>query len=127
VTEFSRDEQQVLQRILMARRDVGSRMQALHQRFDLLVLPGMHCDPPRVPGLPEGLANKPPPLTCWVNHTNQPAASVPCGLSDANLPVGLQIVGPKYADALVLRAARAYESARGAFPAPSFPAQPPEG
>jgi aspartyl-tRNA(Asn)/glutamyl-tRNA(Gln) amidotransferase subunit A len=28
------------------------------------------------------------------------------------LPVGLQIVGPRYADALVLRAACAFESAR---------------
>jgi aspartyl-tRNA(Asn)/glutamyl-tRNA(Gln) amidotransferase subunit A len=37
---------------------------------------------------------------------------VPCGLTKAGLPAGLQIVGPKYADALVLRAARAYESAQ---------------
>jgi aspartyl-tRNA(Asn)/glutamyl-tRNA(Gln) amidotransferase subunit A len=34
---------------------------------------------------------------------------VPCGLTAAGLPAGLQIVGPLYADALVLRAARAYE------------------
>ncbi|HWV92578.1 MAG TPA: amidase, partial [Burkholderiales bacterium] len=42
----------------------------------------------------------------------QPAASIPCGLTKAGLPVGLHIVGPRYADALVLRAARAFESAR---------------
>ena len=35
---------------------------------------------------------------------------MPCGLTAAGLPVGLQIVGPMHADALVLRAARAFES-----------------
>ncbi|MFM7247541.1 MAG: amidase, partial [Actinomycetota bacterium] len=44
----------------------------------------------------------------------QPAASVPCGLTAASLPVGLQIVGPKFADALVLRAAHAYGRAHPA-------------
>jgi aspartyl-tRNA(Asn)/glutamyl-tRNA(Gln) amidotransferase subunit A len=43
---------------------------------------------------------------------------VPCGLTAAGLPVGLQIVGPMHADALVLRAARAFEAMRPwAFPA----------
>ena len=35
----------------------------------------------------------------------------PCGLTKAGLPAGLQIVGPLYADALVLRAAQAFEEA----------------
>jgi aspartyl-tRNA(Asn)/glutamyl-tRNA(Gln) amidotransferase subunit A len=42
--------------------------------------------------------------------TRQPAATVPCGLSSDGLPIGLHIVGPLYAEATVLRAARAYES-----------------
>ena len=46
------------------------------------------------------------------NLTQQPAASVPCGLTAAGLPVGLQIVGPMHRDDLVLRAARAFETAR---------------
>jgi aspartyl-tRNA(Asn)/glutamyl-tRNA(Gln) amidotransferase subunit A len=46
---------------------------------------------------------------------------VPCGLTAAGLPVGLQIVGPKFADALVLRAARAYERIHPA-PLPDLPA-----
>jgi len=37
---------------------------------------------------------------------------VPCGLTRSGLPMGLQIVGPMFGDALVLRAARAYESVR---------------
>jgi aspartyl-tRNA(Asn)/glutamyl-tRNA(Gln) amidotransferase subunit A len=51
------------------------------------------------------------PLSYPFNLTTQPAASVPCGLTSAGLPVGLQIVGAVGADALVLRAARAYEAA----------------
>ena len=51
------------------------------------------------------------PFTYPFNLTQQPAASVPCGFTAAGLPVGLQIVGPRHGDALVLRAARAYEAA----------------
>ena len=46
------------------------------------------------------------------NLTQQPAITVPCGLTKDGLPIGLQIVGPMFGDALVLRAARAFESAR---------------
>jgi aspartyl-tRNA(Asn)/glutamyl-tRNA(Gln) amidotransferase subunit A len=51
------------------------------------------------------------PFTYPFNLTRQPAATVPCGFTKAGLPVGLQIVGPAYGDALVLRAARAFEQA----------------
>ncbi len=43
--------------------------------------------------------------------TQQPALSVPCGFTAAGLPVGLQIVGARHADALVLRVGQAYQSA----------------
>ena len=50
------------------------------------------------------------------NVSGQPAASVPCGTVDG-LPVGLQIVGRRGEDSLVLRAAAAFEQAHGwAFP-----------
>ncbi|MCZ6728727.1 MAG: hypothetical protein O7C61_03370 [SAR324 cluster bacterium] len=45
-------------------------------------------------------------------------ASVPRGMTGDGLSVGLQIIGPKYGDALVPRAARACESVRGPFPRP---------
>jgi aspartyl-tRNA(Asn)/glutamyl-tRNA(Gln) amidotransferase subunit A len=45
------------------------------------------------------------------NLSGQPAATVPCGLVDG-LPVGLQIVGRFREDAIVLRAAAAFEAAR---------------
>jgi aspartyl-tRNA(Asn)/glutamyl-tRNA(Gln) amidotransferase subunit A len=51
------------------------------------------------------------PFSYPFNLTTQPAASVPCGLTQAGLPIGLQIVGAIGADALVLRASRAFEAA----------------
>ncbi|MCZ6747757.1 MAG: amidase [SAR324 cluster bacterium] len=101
------------QRALLQRQEIGATMHAFLNRYDLLLTPSFHFSPLPVPGLPAELRS--PLLTSWVNQTMQPAASVPCGLTAENLPVGLQIVGPRYADARVLRAARAYESARGTF------------
>ena len=51
-------------------------------------------------------------LTYPFNFSGHPAASVPAGLTDAGLPCGLQIVGPRFRDDLVLRASLAYEEAR---------------
>lgn len=46
------------------------------------------------------------------NMSHNPAASIPCGFTDAGLPVGLQIVGRRFADLDVLRASAAFEAAR---------------
>ena len=43
------------------------------------------------------------------NLTGDPACSIPIGLTSSGLPVGLQIVGPRHADAKVLQAARICE------------------
>jgi aspartyl-tRNA(Asn)/glutamyl-tRNA(Gln) amidotransferase subunit A len=46
------------------------------------------------------------------NMTGQPAATVPCGFTRDGLPIGLQIVGRRFDDVTVLRAAAAFETAR---------------
>jgi len=46
------------------------------------------------------------------NFSNQPAASIPCGFTVDGLPVGLQVVGPRFDDLRVLQAAAAFEEAR---------------
>ncbi|HVH22026.1 MAG TPA: amidase family protein [Pseudonocardia sp.] len=45
------------------------------------------------------------------NFTGQPAATVPAGFTEDGLPIGMQIVGRRMDDALVLRASAAFESA----------------
>jgi aspartyl-tRNA(Asn)/glutamyl-tRNA(Gln) amidotransferase subunit A len=57
------------------------------------------------------------PFTLTFNLTRQPAATIPCGLDREGMPIGLQIVGAHACDALVLRAAAAYERVRP-IPAP---------
>lgn len=52
------------------------------------------------------------PFNLPFNLTGQPAGTVPCGWNRSGLPVGLQIVGRRYADATVLRAAAAFEAIR---------------
>jgi len=46
-----------------------------------------------------------------VNIWGVPAVSVPCGFTEAGLPIGLQIIGPHWGEAGVLRLAHAYEQA----------------
>jgi aspartyl-tRNA(Asn)/glutamyl-tRNA(Gln) amidotransferase subunit A len=57
------------------------------------------------------------------NITGQPAASVPCGFVDG-LPVGLQIVGRRLDDALVLRAAAEFEGTHQLNPPPPLSLEP---
>jgi aspartyl-tRNA(Asn)/glutamyl-tRNA(Gln) amidotransferase subunit A len=49
--------------------------------------------------------------------TQQPAISVPAGRTSAGLPVGLQIVGPRHSDDLVLAVAKLLEEVRPWAPA----------
>ena len=55
-------------------------------------------------------------FTRSLNVLGLPALSMPCGLSKTGLPVGLQIIGPPFADALVLRVGAALEDAGVTIP-----------
>jgi len=48
--------------------------------------------------------------TIAVNLSGIPGISVPCGFDDAGLPIGLQIIGPAFSEARLLRIARMYEA-----------------
>jgi aspartyl-tRNA(Asn)/glutamyl-tRNA(Gln) amidotransferase subunit A len=52
------------------------------------------------------------PFTFPINMTGQTASSIPCGFSADGLPIGLHIIGPHGAEALVLQASAAFEEAR---------------
>lgn len=55
------------------------------------------------------------PFTYPFNITGNPAASIPAGLSRDGLPVGLQVIGPRYSDANVLAFCRELEEKAGFF------------
>ena len=48
-------------------------------------------------------------LTVCVSLAGVPAASIPCGLSERNLPVGLQLIAPWFEEQRILQVARAFE------------------
>jgi aspartyl-tRNA(Asn)/glutamyl-tRNA(Gln) amidotransferase subunit A len=106
-----------LHRLALRRGALGAQMRRFMERFDLLVTPAVAV--PAFDARPAGHSPLDPvsmlgwtPFSYPFNLTQQPACTIPCGLTGAGLPIGLQIVGPMFGDALVLRAARAYESVR---------------
>jgi Asp-tRNA(Asn)/Glu-tRNA(Gln) amidotransferase A subunit family amidase len=54
----------------------------------------------------------------WLNLTGFPGASVPFGLSNDGLPIGVQVIGRPFEDELVLAVAEAIEQARGPWQPP---------
>ena len=85
------------------------------QRFELLMTPAVAV--PDSDARPAGQAQMTPEAMLGWTHFSypfnlgqQPACSIPIGLTHAGMPTGLQLVGPMFGDALVLRAARAFES-----------------
>jgi aspartyl-tRNA(Asn)/glutamyl-tRNA(Gln) amidotransferase subunit A len=99
------------------RANVALAMARFHENYDLLLTPQMPVrallaghDVPPDSTMTHWLDWS--PFTYPFNITQQPAASVPCGLTRDGLPIGFQIVGPSHEDARVLAAARAFENAR---------------
>jgi aspartyl-tRNA(Asn)/glutamyl-tRNA(Gln) amidotransferase subunit A len=105
-------------RIMEARRNFVSAAFALLETVDVLVMPTMPIvafdADAEVPIGGEGSAPLPwvtwTPFTYPFNLSGQPAISIPCGLTQAGLPVGLQIVGAWGHDELVLDVAERFES-----------------
>ncbi len=103
-----------------AMRRMREKMLALFRNTDFLVLPSVHIpsfaaeNPARDPAmLFEPWAN-----TFLFNITEQPASSVPCGITTAGSPVGMQIVGRRFDDLGVLQLSWAFEQLSGPFALP---------
>ena len=106
-----------IQQLNQRRGVLGSMMRQFMQGFDLLVTPAVAV--PAFDALPAGHSPLSPasmlgwtPFSYPFNLTQQPASTIPCGLTQDGLPMGLQFVGPMFGDALVLRASKAYENTR---------------
>ncbi|WP_298749241.1 amidase [uncultured Serinicoccus sp.] len=95
------------------RMELGRRMGRFHEQHDVLLtptVPGPAFDLTRQgPDAPDQLWTSWTPYTYPFNMTQQPALSVPAGLTDDGRPVGVQLVTARHADALALRVGRTLE------------------
>jgi aspartyl-tRNA(Asn)/glutamyl-tRNA(Gln) amidotransferase subunit A len=99
--------------------DYSEQWRRFMEHYDVLLTPTLPVTAfPAGQDFPESIEGVPSTYLGWTkftypfNITGQPAATVPCGLSDDGLPVGLQIVGRWRDDSTVLAASAAFESAR---------------
>jgi amidase len=105
------------------RTEIYDAIQNTLGRYDLLITPTLACLP--VENASDGNTMGPTqingepvdPLIGWcltyfINFSGHPAASIPAGLAQGRLPVGMQIIGRRYADADVLAASATFERLR---------------
>jgi len=105
------------------RTEIYDAIQRVFETYDLLVTPTLACMP--VDNGADGNTVGPSringeevdPLIGWcltyfVNFSGHPAASIPAGLGERNLPVGMQLIGRRYADGDVLAASAVFERLR---------------
>jgi amidase/aspartyl-tRNA(Asn)/glutamyl-tRNA(Gln) amidotransferase subunit A len=115
VTQFIEDQ--------AMRTEVFDALRSVLDRYDLLVSPTLACLP--VDNAADGNTLGPPEIngepidrligwcmTYLINFIGYPAASVPAGLAENGLPVGMQIVGRRYADSDVIAASAEFEKRR---------------
>jgi aspartyl-tRNA(Asn)/glutamyl-tRNA(Gln) amidotransferase subunit A len=94
---------------------LGSHLRQFMQSFDLILTPST-----AVPAFKARPAGHSPmdsaamlgwtPFSYPFNLSQQPAISLPWGLTQQGLPIGVQLVGPMFGDTWVLRAAKALEA-----------------
>ena len=107
-------------RVEIARRDLAkarSEIQSVFSNLDFIVTPTVPIPAPSLAELRQNpdllrprelvLLRNTRPFNVW----GVPAISVPCGFTNSGLPIGLQIAGPPWSEAAVLRLAYAYEQA----------------
>ena len=108
-----------LSRALLRVDQLRRQMETFFDDYDLLLTPTMAVPAFPIEQRPTVIGGKEVnpfwgylPFTFPINMSGQTAASVPCGFSADGMPIGLHIVGPWGAEALVLRVSAAFEEAQ---------------
>jgi len=107
---------------LRARRRIKEEFEQAFSTYDCLLTP---TTPATAAKLGTGLAD---PMglyladatTVAVNLAGLPALSVPCGLDNKGLPMGMQLIGNVFCEETLFRIGSAYEKRRGPFSVPRF-------
>jgi len=96
---------------LRRRRELVDELDRTMADLDLVMTAAAPSEAPPIDAVPKFGIMQLPSLTMPFNVTGSPAMSVCCGFGDGGLPLSFQIVGKRFDDATVLRAAHAYEEA----------------
>ena len=106
-------------RAQIQRHELRDKVRKFFENYDLLLTPTLPIVAFKAGvSAQEGLKDSPvdyrnwSPFSAIFNLTHIPAASVPAGFTREGLPVGLQIIGPRFADLRVLQASAAFEAIR---------------
>ncbi len=105
----------------LARTDILDNFEDIFEEYDLIISPVMCCLPVKNANNrntkgPDQINGKPVEgLIGWcetflVNFVGNPAASIPAGLSNSGLPIGMQIIGRRHHDEDVLKSAKLFEN-----------------
>ena len=93
------------------RREIIDEFDRVMAELDLVMTAAAPTEAPKIDEVPKFAIMERPSLTMPFNVTGSPAMSVCCGFTEVGLPLSFQIVGKRWQDATVLRAADAYERA----------------
>ena len=96
---------------LRRRRELVAELDRAMADLDLVMTAAAPSEAPPIEEVGKFAIMERPSLTMPFNVTGSPAMSVCCGYTEAGLPLSFQIVGKRFEDATVLRAAHAYEQA----------------
>jgi Asp-tRNA(Asn)/Glu-tRNA(Gln) amidotransferase A subunit family amidase len=103
---------------------LGRQMAQFHQRYDVLLTPGLAILPPKLGWIDMMMEDVDEywrrvftfsPFTVWFNITGQPAMMLPLGRSEGGLPVAVQLVAAHGGEATLFRLAAQLEKARPWF------------
>jgi aspartyl-tRNA(Asn)/glutamyl-tRNA(Gln) amidotransferase subunit A len=95
------------------RRIITAELDAVLAGCDAILCAGNPTAAPRVVDVDEGPFRRSHPITGPFNATGHPGLALPCGFGASGLPLGLQLIGRSYGEAMLLRIAQAYEQAAG--------------
>ena len=98
--------------------EIEEEFQAAYVHVDAIIAPALPIAAPRIgenelmiESEKETVRSALVRLNRPANLTGDPAVSIPCGLTRAGLPIGLQLIGPRWSEARLLAIALAYENA----------------
>jgi aspartyl-tRNA(Asn)/glutamyl-tRNA(Gln) amidotransferase subunit A len=100
---------------------IGKEWSDLLRRIDVLIAPAVAAPASKIGeeywtdaiGATESILSAFSRLAVPANLLGLPSICIPCGVVGPNLPVGLQLIGRPYEEALLLRIAHSYERIKG--------------